>query len=119
MGPFGDPKSFKRLVDAPALEALDVAKDAVIFRWAQCSPGDSYEPQVARDAAFTDILETTRVSEPLHRVARPESGKYFLRVRTIDQAGDPGPYRTTQRIVIPPGNYWPLVIPVLMILFAL
>lgn len=118
-GPFSDPQSFKRLVDAPVFEASDVAKDEVTFRWARGLPGDSYELQVARDAAFTDILETQRVSEPTHRITRPESGVYFLRVRTIDQAGDPGPFGATQRIEIPPGSYWPLVVPLLMLLIAL
>ena len=118
-GPFGDSQRFKRLADAPELEVSGIEDEAIVFRWSRGLSGDSYDFQFARDPDFSDILLSKRLQQPSYRMDRPQSGSYFLRVRTVDAAGDPGPFGTTQRVQIPPASYWPLVIPVIMVLIAL
>jgi len=118
-GPFGDPQHFKRLSDPPTLQAPAIDENELVFRWSRGLPGDSYDFQLASDAGFDEIVARARVSEPTHTLARPPSGAYYLRVRTIDETGIVGPYGTTQRIDVPPGSFWPLVIPVLFVLIFL
>ena len=118
-GPFGDPQGFKRLAEAPATEPPSIAEDRVVFRWSAGLPGDSYEFQLARDRQFNQIIEETVVSEPTHSMARPESGIYYLRVRTLDADGDPGPYTKPQRLTIPVASYLPYIFTGLLFLLLL
>ena len=118
-GPFGDPQSFKRLAAAPATEPPSIAEDRVVFRWSAGLPGDSFEFQLARDRNFKQIVEEIVVTEPTHSIDRPESGIYYLRVRTLDADGDPGPYIKPQRLKIPVESYLPYVITGLLFLIAL
>lgn len=106
-GPFGDPQSF-RLQATPKLQAPEIATGAVTFRWSAGLPDQRYEFQLARDAGFEHVIVDQRISEPQLTVPRPESGFHYLRVRTIDPDGSPGPYGPTQRIDIPPESYWPM-----------
>jgi hypothetical protein len=57
-----------------------------------------------------------RTTEPQLTLPRPPSGPYYLRIRTIDSDGFPGPYGTAQRIQIPPASYWPYALFSLMVL---
>ena len=118
-GPFGDPQRFKRLAAAPATEPPSIAEDQVVFRWSAGLPDDSYEFQLARDRQFNQIIEETVVSEPTHSMLRPESGIYYLRVRTLDADGDPGPYTKPQRLTIPVASYLPYVFTGLLFLLLL
>jgi hypothetical protein len=118
-GPFGDPQSFKRLAKAPDIDPPAVDEEQIVFRWSAGRPGDRHEFQLARDKGFQEVLIADTVSQPTYQVSRPESGIYYLRVRTIDADGDAGPYGTPQRIVIPTESYWPLVLMGLAVLLAL
>ena len=118
-GPFGDPQSFKRLAAAPATEPPSIAEDRVVFRWSAGLPGDSFEFQLARDRKFDQIVEEIVVTEPTHSIDRPESGIYYLRVRTLDADGDAGPYTKPQRLKIPVESYLPYVITGLLFLIVL
>ena len=119
-GPLGDRQQFKRLAEAPALQTPGIDDDYIVFRWTAGLPGDRYELQFASDQGFESLVAQATTNEPSYQVARPAaSGTYYLRVRTIDTDGDTGPFGTTQQVKVPPSSYWPLAVPVLMILFAI
>lgn len=111
-GPFSDTQGFK-LQPAPASPALQppaVERAAMVFRWSAGLPGQRYQFQLAHDSGFEQVVVDTTVAEPQVRIARPESGYYYLRVRTADVDGYMGPYGPAQRISVPPASYWPLVV---------
>ena len=82
----------------------------MVFRWSAGLPGQRYQFQLARDSGFEEIVVDTTAEQPQVRIARPESGYYYLRVRTADVDGYLGPYGRAQRISVPPASYWPLVV---------
>lgn len=112
-GPFSDPQSF-RLQALLKLQAPEVAAGNVTFRWSAGLPGQQYEFQLAKDDGFGTLIVDQRVSEPQLSIPRLESGFHYLRVRTIDPDGSPGPYGPTQRIDIPPESYWPFGILIIL-----
>lgn len=105
-GPWSDAQRFvlKPVPASPTLEAPAVDARGVVFRW-RALPDASYHYQVARDAAFTDIVTqgTTREAQAL--VPEPQPGVYHLRVRTIDADGFEGPYGGAQQVEVP--RHWP------------
>ena len=107
---------FKRMPPAPDLEQPEITNQGISFQWARGLPGDRYEFQLARDPDFQDIVHRTVVTEPDVHLDRPESGYFFIRVRTIDSAGDVGPFGTPQRVNVPPSSYWPAVLTTLLVL---
>jgi len=109
-GPFSDPQRFKQPPPAPAAQAPVLAETEVAFRWGAAAPGERYEFQLARDPDFEERVVDAAVSEPQIRIARPESGIYYLRIRAVDPDGDRGPYGAPQRIDLPPRSYWPLAV---------
>lgn len=110
IGPWGDVQYFKRLAAAPDLKPPEVQADGVLFRWSSGLPGDRYEFQLARDAAFTQLVHSEISSESKVRIEHLGSGNYFLRVRTLDGEGDAEPLGLPHSVHIPLTNYWPLAI---------
>ena len=109
VGPFSDPQLF-RLQATPKLQAPEVTANAMTFRWSAGLPGQQYQFQLAKDLQFETVIVDRRVSEQQLTISRPESGFLYLRMRTIDADGYVGPYSPTQRIDVPPENYWPFAI---------
>lgn len=105
-GPFSDPQ-LVRVQPVLALQPPEVAAETMTFRWGAGLPGQKYEFQMARDAEFEEIIVSRQANEPQLTVPRPESGFHYLRMRSIDADGFIGPYGATQRIDVPPANYWP------------
>lgn len=108
VGPFSDPQMF-RLQATPKLEAPEVTDHDMTLRWSAGLPGQQYQFQLAEDSQFETVMIDRRVSEPQLTIPRPESGFYYLRMRTIDIDGYAGPYSPTQRIEVPPAHYGPLL----------
>lgn len=108
-GPFSDPQSFtvKPPPPSPALEEPAIDESTLTLRWRQGPPGQNYEFQLAKDIRFQHIVMDKRLAEPQIAISRPESGLYYLRIRTIDDDGYVGPYGSPQRISVPPDSYWP------------
>jgi hypothetical protein len=118
-GPFSDPQSF-RVQLTPKMQDPEVTADTMTFRWSAGLPGQQYEFQLAKDRDFETLAVNQRVSEPQLTIPRPESGHHYLRMRTIDPDGYVGPYGPVQRIDVPPENYWPYgVVIVLGLILAL
>lgn len=108
-GPFSDPQSFtvKPPPSSPALEEPDIDESTLVLRWRKGPPGQTYELQLAEDIRFQTIVLDKRLAEPQIAIPRPDSGLYYLRIRTIDSDGYVGPYGSPQRISVPPDSFWP------------
>lgn len=117
-GPYSDAQGFeyKAIPDAPALEAPAISADELAFRWTSAGAGLRYHFQLAEDEFFREIVLERNVDEPQLVTRRPASRRYYFRVRAIDDSGYAGPFGGTQQIDVPPGSYWPLAVPLLMLL---
>lgn len=119
-GPFSDPQEFRRVYPAPQPEQPDVSDEYVVIRWRAGLPGQKYQFQLSKDRDFAGPLIDIRIAEPRIQIHRPESGRYFMRIRTIESDGFVGSFGPTQTMDIPrQGLYWLLLALPLFALFAL
>lgn len=118
-GPFSDPQEFRRVVPAPALEEPEVSGESLLIRCRAGLPGQRYQFQLATDQDFENILVDRQEQAPKLELAVPDSGTYYLRVRTIDPDGFENPYGPPQELEIPANWYWWLALLPLFALFAL
>jgi LysM repeat protein len=116
-GPFSDPQLLRRIPPAPKMEAPEMTDDTLAFNFRKGLPGQKYNVQMAKDEAFTQIVIDEQLEEPKLELPLPESGEYFVRIRTIDPDGFIGPYSAPQVIEVP-GFDWYLFL-ALLPLFAL
>ena len=114
-GPFSDPQRF-RLLPTPEVGSPEAVEGELVFRWSAALPGQYYQVQLAKDANFQDIVVDRQVDEPRLAIPWPESGFNYLRMRTIDPDGTAAPYGPTQRIDLPPKNYWPFTLGAVLVL---
>jgi hypothetical protein len=122
-GPWGDGASFTRLPPppppppAPPAQPPQTTAAGLVLRWATAAqPGLRYQVQVARDAAFTQLVldETTEAAERL--LPQPEPGRYHVRVRTVGADGRAGSYGLPQVVEVPGGHGWLWFLPLLLLL---
>jgi hypothetical protein len=99
-GPWGDPGSFELRPAPPAPPAPSVDGRGVRFAW-EGLPGQAFDFQVARDAAFGALLFERRLSETAIELPRPASGRYWVRLRAIDPDGFVGPFGGAQFFDVP------------------
>jgi hypothetical protein len=102
VGPWGD----GQLVHLRALPAdaqpPRITADQLFFQLPG-EPGQRFELQLAKDAAFSQARQTFHSAEAGIAVARPaEGGTLFMRYRATDPDGYVGPYTRTQRVELPP-----------------
>jgi hypothetical protein len=116
-GPFSDPQLLRRILPAPTIEAPEMTDDALVLRFRKGLPGQKYQVQMAEDEAFTQLVIDEQLDEPTLELPLPESGEYFIRIRTIDSDGFIGPFSAPQIIEVP-GFDWYLFL-ALLPLFAL
>lgn len=108
LGPPSDAVSFD-LRAVPPPPAVDAPKDEggkTVFRWRARSGDDAYDVQVARDAAFTQLVVDRR--EDLPELVLPDlpAGTYYLRVRTIEADGFVGGFGSAQQFSVPYSLWW-------------
>jgi len=113
-GPWSDTQAFsvkpRPSPGSPVLERPSLGERGLVFRW-RASAGARYHYQVARDAAFTDIVAQGPALEPEAVILDPRPGVYYLRVRTIDANGFEGPYGDAQQVEVPwRFNWWWLLL---------
>lgn len=121
-GPFSDPQNFllRAPPASPAVEPPQLDDASLTLRWKAAEPGESFEYQIARDAAFTDIVQQGRGPESQVTVQNPRAGSYYLRIRTvIDADGQVGPYGPPQQVEVPISRWWLLVPPAAVLLLML
>ena len=91
------------LISAPA-DRGKVRTVPVEFSWAAVGSNAKYRMQVARDAAFTDIVHQAETAETkLETPATLPLGEYYWRIRTIE-GSDIGPWSDVRsfRLLAPP-----------------
>jgi hypothetical protein len=118
-GPFSDVQRFTRIEPPAAPPPAEPQKnaDGLLLRWPAGAPeGTRWQVQLARDAAFTQMVSDETVAEPQLLLRDPPSGAYFLRVKTIDADGFAGPFGQTQQIDVPSSPWWWLVVPAVLLL---
>jgi hypothetical protein len=93
-GPWSDP-ALLSVREAPGAAVLTVYNGRARFAWPG-KPGQIYEFQLARDAAFQDLLAEQRIGEPAVTVPLPSSGSYSMRLRATDPDGVVGPWSPVQ-----------------------
>lgn len=99
-GPWGDPQSFEIRAAMGAPAAPRVGDQGVGFSWPG-NPDQRFDFQIARDAAFGDIVFEKRLDRTGIELAVPGSGRFYVRVRPIDPDGFVGPWTTPQSFEIP------------------
>jgi hypothetical protein len=107
-GPFSDASSFE-LRETPPPVALAPPRDEgerLVFRWRARSSDDTYDVQVATDAAFTQLVLERRENLPELVLPRPAPGRYYLRVRTQQADGFTGAWGATQQFDVPRSLWW-------------
>ena len=125
VGPWSDALSFERierpppppLPSAPSAQAPKPADEGVMLNWSSApGMGVSYQVQVARDAAFTDLVMDQKTQRTELLLAKPESGVYYVRLRSIGADGRAGAYGSTQVIEVPRTLWWLWLLPLLLLL---
>ena len=101
-GPFGDPLPFElRPTPQPPSGGLAADGSAIVFSWAG-RPQDRQQADLARDAAFNDIVTSAELKSPEWTVPPPDrAGDYFFRYRSIEPDGFVSPYSSTLKVVVP------------------
>ena len=118
-GPWSDTRIFERAEPpaAPVPQTPKASDEGLILAWsASRLTGVSYQVQVARDPAFTDLALDAKTEGTEVLFPRPESGMYHVRLRTLAADGRPGPYGATQLIEVPRSLWWLWLLPLLLLL---
>jgi hypothetical protein len=90
---------------APWIDHSD--SKTVTLRWpAQVQAGRQYQVQVARDADFSWLIYTSRVSAPEATLPRPDFGTYYARVQAVNADGNTTAWSAIQPFVVT--DHWVL-----------
>ena len=107
-GPASDGVSFelRAVPPPPAVDAPKEEDGRTVIRWRARSGDDAYDVQVARDAAFTQLVLERREDLPELTLEKLPAGTYYLRVRTIESDGFVGAYGSAQQFKLPYSLWW-------------
>lgn len=105
-GPWSDARavSVTRPIGQPTVSRYN---DRLRFAWT----GDHdqiYDFQLARDAAFSDLVVDQRLGEPAITLPVPPGGRYYVRVRGTDAQGASSPFTPVQVLYRLPLLAWAL-----------
>ncbi len=98
-GPWGDARSFELRPQPPTPPPAALSDSSVSFAW-EARPGQTFDFQLARDAAFNDRVVERRLDAPRIEVplsSLPGPGRYFVRLRAIEADGFVGPFSAVQQ----------------------
>ena len=115
-GGFSESSTFRILPGPPLLERIAVHGDHLLFRWRQEVAKVQYEVEVASDTAFRTVVIDQRTTGMTLQVSRPVAGNYFVRIRSIDADGVPGPYSNASGFQVPARFPLWLLLPLLTII---
>jgi hypothetical protein len=79
-----------KIISPPPEQKLHEAQ--MLFKWEPVAKAGRYQLEISSSANFTQLLATDKVSGQSWQWQAPSSGLYFVRIKTIDQEGCPGPY---------------------------
>lgn len=100
LGPWGDARAFELRPPPPVPPPPRVDDHAMHFAW-DGQPGQRFDFQLARDAAFTAGLVSQELAGPQLDLPLPGSGRFWVRLRVRDPDGFIGPWTTPQSIDLP------------------
>ena len=98
-GPWGAASRFELRPLPPTPPAPAVEEKTVGFAWER-GAASAWDVEVARDAAFADIVLTRRLDVPAIEMPTPAAGRYFVRLRTLEADGFVSPWSATQHFDI-------------------
>jgi len=99
-GPFGAVQRLElRALPAPLAPPV-VGTGGIRLNW-EGLPGQTFEVEFARDAAFATVELARRTEAPALEVTLPGTGRYFVRLRARDPDDYLGPYTAPQQFSIP------------------
>lgn len=99
-GPFGVAQGFELRAMPPTPPPPQVSDFSVRFAW-DGTAGQTFDFQLARDPAFSRLLVERRLDAPGIELPLPGSGRFYMRVRTLDADGFVGPFTAPQRFEVP------------------
>lgn len=114
-GPWGDVQRFQLRPPPANPEPGKIDDKSLSFAWPS-EPGQTFEFQLAKDDSFAQLVDSRKISEPTVTLPKPEPGTYFMRVRATDPDGYVGPYTKAQKIDVPYGKPWWLLLLVIPLL---
>ncbi|MEK7704818.1 MAG: hypothetical protein AAB426_07650, partial [Myxococcota bacterium] len=88
-------------IETPAAHTVltvDATLPTITFRWRAQPLAASYELQLARDGAFTTVLERRAVADTIARWQPQLAGRYYWRVRARGAGGESGDYCAAREI---------------------
>jgi hypothetical protein len=116
-GPFSDTMAFRVPYPAPAVGEAQLDDGKMTFAWRAAEEGQSFQFQFARDREFTNIIHEESTAASQLTIAKPDSGTYYLRIKTIESDGFQGPWGKPQAVDVPFGiSYWFMLLMLLPLL---
>ena len=118
-GPFGDALGFE-LKALPEPPQGGVSEDGarIMLNWSG-RPGDRQRVELARDAAFTNIVSRAELATPQWSVEPAAgAGDYYFRYQSIEPDGYVSPYSSTLKLNVPRdwSRFWWLLAPLVLVL---
>lgn len=109
--------AFRVPYPGPSLEDTQLQEDSLTFAWRAAAEDQRFQAQFARDGEFKDILHDESITMPQLTISKPDSGTYYLRIKTIEADGFQGPWGPAQEIDVPRGiSYWFMLLMLLPLL---
>ncbi len=116
-GPFSDTMAFRVPYPAPVVGEAQLDDGKMTFAWRAAEEGQGFQFQFARDQEFTDIIHEESTAASQLTIAKPDSGTYYLRIKTIESDGFQGPWGKPQAVEVPFGiSYWFMLLMLLPLL---
>lgn len=125
-GPWGDARTLERVAQpppppppsAPGSQHSRAGGEGLAVTWAAAPlPGATYQVQIARDEAFTQVVLDERTAKTEALLPKPDAGLYHVRVRTIGADGRAGAFGGAQQVEVPGSPLWWLWLLPLLLLF--
>lgn len=115
-GEFSAARRLRVLVPPPQIDAIAADGSQLRIDWHAQPQAAGYELELARDAQFRDVIARQSASSAAARIARPASGHYFVRIRSLDASNAPGPWSQSREATVPARFPLWMIVPFLLIL---
>jgi hypothetical protein len=113
-GRWAAPQQYRQKRAPGPIGAPVLRRKSIEFTW-QGEPGQRFRIQVARDPAFSRVIDDAQVEAPRVSLPRHAAGTYYARVQATDADGYVGPFTPTRRFVTPL-PWWALLTPLLLVI---
>ena len=119
-GPWSDAQNYELQAlpppPPPVAEGVKVDGRQIQLRWASGDADDRFEFQIAKDAAFSELVAERRIGAPQATLDSPPPGRYYVRSRTVDARGLAGPWGATNEFEVGYSLWWWLAPALLLLL---